>query len=119
LDLDTPDDKGISKRQRLNKVYEQSGELPKELEGEVKPEFWDESIFSIFFDIFQKGEEFYRTLYYYQKIYHIELDGEDTSILFTLWNHANKYLSDRENKTREKLDRKNNNSNKRTPNRRR
>lgn len=111
LELDAPNDKGVSKRQQLMQVYKQTGTMPVELDEEVKPDFWDEPIFNMFFEIFQRDKEFYQTLYYYQKIYDLKLDGEDISILRTLWDHANKYLHDKDRKKQAK----NNNASKPKP----
>jgi len=99
LSLDTPHEKsGVSKRQQLEKVYEQSGVLPPELADEVKPEFWDEPLFNMFFEMFQRGQEFYQSVYYYQQIMGFEFDGEDLTVLNILWNAANTYLSDKDKK---------------------
>ena len=91
-----PNDKGVSKRQSLSKVFEQKGIMPPELEEEVLPEFWDEPIFNQFFEMFQRDKEFYQTLYYYQKINEMVFDGEDLTILLVLWNKANKFLADKD-----------------------
>lgn len=102
MELDAPDEKGFTPRQRLQKVYEQSGVMPKELEEEVKPEFWDEPIFDTFFEIYQRDKEFYQSIYYYQKVMGFEFDGEDITLLFLMWNTAQKYLSDKDNKKRQR-----------------
>lgn len=97
-----PDEKGISKRQHYNKVLEQSGVLVPELADEVKPEFHDEPLFNTFFEIFQKDQEFYQVIYYYQKVMGMEFDGEDLRILLVLWKTASKFISDKEQKKRNK-----------------
>ena len=106
LYLDAPNDKGQSRRQALNKVLEQTGVMPPELESEVEPEFWDEPIFNQFFEIFQRGQEFYQTVYYYQIVNELELDGEDLTILRYLWNTANEHLTEKDAKKRSKDNRK-------------
>jgi len=97
-----PNDKGVSSRQLLNKVYDQTGILPPELADEVEPEFWDEPIFNTFFEIFQRGQEFYQTIYYFQEVMGMAFDGEDLTVLLTLWNKANKYLTNKDAKKRNK-----------------
>lgn len=94
----------MTKRRRLEKVVRDSnGEIvPEELKNEIKPEFWDEPIFDVFFEIYQRGKEFYQTLYYYQKIMGFVFNGEETYILLTLWNHVNSYYDDRDKKKRSK-----------------
>jgi hypothetical protein len=118
--LDTPDEKtGVSKRKKLEKVYEQSGVLPPELADEVRPEFWDEPIFNMFFEIFQRGQEFYQTIYYYQQVMDLELDGEDLTILLLLWNTASKYLSEKDKKGKETTPKNNKPASRHTGKRRR
>lgn len=72
--------------------------MPRELEEEIHPEFWDEPIFNQFFEIYQKGQEFYQTIYYYQEVMGFEFNGEELSVLLILWNHANHILSEKEKK---------------------
>lgn len=94
--MDSPDDKGISKRKKLEQVYKQTGKLPQELAEEVKPEFNDEPLYNIFFELFQRNQEFYQTIFYYQQIMGFEFDGEDLSLLLVMWNTATTYLSDKD-----------------------
>lgn len=95
LELDTPSDKGVSERQKLEKVYKQSGKIPKRLEQCIEPDLWDSPIFDIFLDVYQAGKEFYQTIYFYQKITTIEFDGEDLTLLNLLWKTADKFYHDK------------------------
>lgn len=102
--LDTPNEKGVSLRTQLEKVVRESGGkvVPPELENEVEPESSDEPIYNLFFEIYQRGQEFYQTLFYYQQIMNMDLDGEDITVLLVLWNTVNQYLMDKDKKKSKK-----------------
>lgn len=83
-------------------VYKQSGTLPQELQDEVLPEFWDEPIFDIFFEIYNREAEFFQTIYYYQQVMNLELAGDDLAVLFSLWKSAGNFLRKKDEKKRNK-----------------
>lgn len=92
----------MSKRQHLNQVFKTTGTLPTELEEEVKPDFENEPLFNLFFELYQRGQNFYQTLYYYQQIFNFEFDGEETSMLLILWNTAEHFLNEKDKKRQSK-----------------
>lgn len=98
--LDTPDEKGVSKRKKLEKVVKDSkGKVvPEELENETVPEPWDETLFYLFFDMYQRGKEFYQTVYYYEQVMDADFDGEDIALLFAMWKEADKYYFEQDQK---------------------
>lgn len=72
--------------------------MPKELEEEVLPNMYDYPIFDMFFEIYQRGKDFFQTIYYYQMVNEMELDGEDLSLLLKMWREAEAYYYKKDKK---------------------
>jgi hypothetical protein len=82
------------KRKVLEKVVKDTNgkTIPPELENEIQPEYYDEILFHIFFEIYKRGNNFFQTIHYYQAVMGIDFDGEDISLLLKMWNKADEYF---------------------------
>lgn len=76
----------------------ESGKTPAPLRDEIKLIPDDMPIFTMFFEMYQNGKEFYQTIFYYQQVIGVEFDGEDLTLLLSMWQCADKYVRDKENK---------------------
>ena len=55
----------------------------------------------MFFEMYQRGKEFYQTIFYYQQIMKLEFDGEDTHLLYRMWSKAEEYFNEKDRKERD------------------
>ena len=103
MDLDSPDEKGVSKRSKLEKVRKDTDGriVPSELLNEIHPEPHEEHFFNMFFEMYQPEQNFFVVLDAYMRVWGLQLDGEDISLLQVLWRTAE---SHRAKQQKEKID---------------
>jgi hypothetical protein len=100
--LDTPDEQGgTTKRKQYLNVEEQTGTTPPPLLDEIKPEPHEECLIDMFFEMYHPEQNLYVVLDAYCRLWGLELDGEDITLLQMLWRTAE---SHRIKNQKEKLD---------------
>lgn len=61
---------------------------PPELKNEIQPKIEDQIMFDLFFEMYQPEQNFYMVVDSYCRVWGLNLDGEDISLLNVMWRTA-------------------------------
>jgi hypothetical protein len=91
MELNYPEDDGVTLRSRLNQVWKQTGIKPPELEVDSIP-FQYTYLVEIFWDIWNSDGWKWSEIYHYQQVMEIELDSAELFYLRKAFGVCSQWL---------------------------